>query len=85
MTDDPSTPFESLESAHQYIALLCEALKGARADVEQDIASAAEGGAARRLEALQLVSYKLDRLEGHLESSRRLLNDLRLLKRVLVS
>jgi hypothetical protein len=39
--------------------------------------------AARRLDALQLVTYKLERLHHHLDGSRRLLNDLRMLRRVL--
>ena len=85
MTDKLTTPFDSLESAHEYIGLLCESLKEARRDIEEDIDSAAGGEAARRLEALRLVSYKLDRLEGHLENSRRILNDLRMLRRLLLS
>jgi hypothetical protein len=41
-------------------------------------------GATRRLEALQLVAYKLERLARHVDSSHRLLNDLRTLRRLLL-
>lgn len=83
-TDEKGTPFDSLESAHEYLGLLCESLKEARADIREDVEAATTGGLARRLEALQLVGYKLDRLEGHLQNSRRILNDLRMLRRLLV-
>lgn len=84
MADD-TTPFDSLESAHRYVALLCDAVTEARLDVGVDAEAAVRDDAGRRLEALKLVAYKLDRLERHLESSRRLLNDLRMLRRVLLS
>ena len=37
----------------------------------------------RRREAFQLVAYKLEQLHLHLATSRRLLNDLRALRRML--
>ena len=49
----------------------------------QAVASQAEG-AQRRLEALQLVAYKLDQLARHTDGSRRILNDLRILRRLLL-
>jgi hypothetical protein len=85
MSDEPTTPFDSLESAHEYIGLLCEAVKEARGEIQEDATSAEAAGAVRRLEALRLVSFKLERLEGHLEGSRRILNDLRMLRRLLLS
>lgn len=85
MADERVSPFDRLESAHQYICLLCESLNEARRDVLEDIEAAAGSDATRQLDALRLVSYKLDRLEANLENSRRLLNDLRKLRRLLVS
>jgi len=41
-------------------------------------------GATRRLDALQLAAYKLDRLASHVNTSHRLLNDLRTLRRLLL-
>ncbi|HEY7448912.1 MAG TPA: hypothetical protein VH702_12230 [Vicinamibacterales bacterium] len=82
--DDPNAPFDNLESARQYVALLCEALEEARRGVEWDVTLAQDEGAARRVEALQLVNYKLHRLKYHLDNSRKLLNDLRTLRRLLL-
>ena len=39
----------------------------------------------RRKQGLLLVSYNLAKLEGHMTTSRRILNDLRTLRRVLMS
>jgi hypothetical protein len=82
--DDSNAPFDNLESARQYVGLLCEALEEARSGVEWDVTLAQDERAVRRVEALQLVNYKLDRLKYHLDSSRRLLNDLRTLRRLLL-
>ena len=78
------TPFDNIESSHEYVSLLAEAIEVAMSEVEADIALAGADGAARRLEALQLVAYKLGKLECHVTSSRRILNDLRSLRRLLL-
>ena len=79
------TPFDSLEGSHEYVALLAEAIEEARQDVESEIALAVSDGADRRLEALQLVSYNLAKLNLHMTTSRRILNDLRTLRRLLLA
>ena len=78
------TPFDSLEAAHEYVSLLLDEVRRTRQDVAEDLATAQGDGSARRGEALQLVSWKLERLEQQLGSSRRLMNDLRRLRRLLV-
>jgi hypothetical protein len=78
------TPFDNVEAAHEYVGLLVEAVQQARAEVAQDLAGAAAEPDARPLEALRIVSYKLERLEAQLSASRRLLNDLRRLRRLLL-
>src|SRR5262245_57200146 len=85
MTYEPETPFDSIEGAQEYVGLLSEAMAEARAGIEEDIAVARGEEAPRRLEALQLVTYKLERLQQHLVASRRILNDLRTLRRLLLS
>lgn len=81
----PENPFANVEAAHEYVALLVEAVGQARAEVAQDLAAAeAHPQDARPLDALRLVAYKLDRLEASLATSRRLLNDLRRLRRLLL-
>jgi hypothetical protein len=76
------TPFDSVENAHQYIHLLVEATAEAKAEVAADV-DAATAQPDRRLEALRVVQFKLDKLEQHLKTSSRLLNDLRSLRRLL--
>ncbi len=77
-------PFESLESAHDYLSLLREALEEAHTSILDDTVIAQGDGAARRVDALRLVEHKLNRLRQHLLASLVLLNDLRTLRRLLL-
>ena len=79
-----STPFDSIESAHEYIGLLCEALDDADRTIGQEIAHPCEFTRARHLDALRLADYKLKSLRQHFVASRRLLTDLRTLRRYLL-
>lgn len=79
------TPFDDIEGSHEYVRLLAEAVDEARRDVEADIAAAEQDRADRRKEALLLVSYNLAKLNLHITSSRRILNDLRTLRRLLLA
>ena len=83
MSYQPETPFDTIEGAHEYIQLLWEAIAEAKRELADDII-AAETKPDRRLEALRLVEYKLEKLSSHLQSSSRLLNDLRTLRRLLL-
>ena len=85
MSYSPETPFDSIEGSHEYVAMLAEAIAEARREVEAEVADAAKERAARRKEALLLVSYNLAKLDCHITSSRRILNDLRSLRRLLLS
>ncbi|HEX6505804.1 MAG TPA: hypothetical protein VF011_21385 [Terriglobales bacterium] len=78
------TPFDNIESAQEYLALLSQALEEATANAEADILGEANAHSARRGDALRLVLYKLEKLEQHIKVSRRLLNDLRTLRRLLL-
>jgi hypothetical protein len=79
------TPFDSIESAHEYVSLLAKQVDEVERGVAEDVASVPAGaGAARHLEALRLVDYKLNQLSQHLAASGRLLNDLRMLRRLLL-
>jgi hypothetical protein len=81
---ETSTPFDSIESAHEYIGLLCEALDDAHRTIGQEIADPCEFTGARHLDALRLADYKLKSLRQHFVASRRLLTDLRTLRRYLL-
>ena len=76
-------PFDNLESAYHYLTLLREAVTEAEREIGEDVASL-DNGDARRLKALQLVTYKLQRLDQHLKSSRLIVNDLRTLRKLLL-
>ena len=78
------TPFDSIENSHHYIELLIEAIAEAEMDVSAEIALADADDAQRRLEALQLVKFKLSKLHAQMSSSACLLNDLRSLRRLLL-
>jgi hypothetical protein len=79
------TPFDNIEGSHRYVAMLAEALDEARRDVDAEMAAADREGADRRKEALLLVSYNLAKLNLHITTSRRILNDLRSLRRLLLA
>jgi hypothetical protein len=78
------TPFDNIESAQEYLVLLSQALEEATANAEADILGEETSKTARRRDALRLVLYKLEKLEQHIKTSRRLLNDLRTLRRLLL-
>ena len=79
------TPFESLESAHEFMSLLREAVDDAYSSILDDIAVMRETkGAERRVDALLVVDHKLNQLRQHVLASMILLNDLRMLRRLLL-
>jgi len=79
-----NNPFDSIESAHEYVRLLASEVAVVRQGVRDDIIEASGGRTERRLDALQLVDFKLGQLAHHLAASSRVLNDLTMLRRVLV-
>ena len=80
----PNTPFDSIESAYEYIRLLREAVEEAESTIEREITHPCAFTGRRPLDALRLVDYKLKALRQHFVSSQRLLNDLRTLRRYLL-
>jgi len=84
MSYTSDTPFDNIESSHQYVSLLHDAIEEARREVDEEIAFS-NGDAARRKEALQIVAYNLAKLSFHMQTSGRLLNDLRTLRRLLLA
>ncbi len=84
MSGEPEAPFDSLESAQQFVELLVEAVEEARQEITEQIAAAPAADAQRRKQALQLISYNLGKLATHLATSRQILNDLRSLRQLLL-
>ena len=80
-------PFESIESAYDFFRLLSEAVAEAKQDIEGQIQGQMQressSESSRRLDALRVVYYSVEKLEFHTNCSRRILNDLRSLRRLL--
>ena len=62
----PDTPFDDIESAHEYVRFLAEALDEARSHVDEEIRSATAAGLDRHVQALRLADYKLTQLREHI-------------------
>jgi hypothetical protein len=84
MSHSSETPFDNIESSHEYVSMLEDAIDLALTEAEADLALADADRADRRQEAIQLVLFKMTKLKGHMTSSRRILNDLRTLRRLLL-
>lgn len=78
------TPFDSIESAHEYVRLLACEVEDVTNLIKKEIDEAVAQRAERRIDTLRLVDYKLKQLAEHLSTSRRILNDLQMLRRLLL-
>jgi len=78
------TPFDRIEGSLEYIGLLRETIQTTEVEIQKEVVRAKSERAERRLQALHLVTYKLERLGRHIDTSHRLLNDLRTLRRLLL-
>jgi hypothetical protein len=76
-------PFNTIESAQQFLALLAEAVDEALEEARAERQACRDNNLERRAEAWQLVAYTLTRLSSNVTSSRRLMNDLRTLRNLL--
>lgn len=83
MSRETGGHFETIESAHEFVSLLSETLTEVKKEIDADIEKASESQAPRRVQALQTVSYNLEKLAVRMKESRRILNDLRTLRRLL--
>ena len=77
-----TAPFESLESAQEYLGMLAEVVHESQQTTEANIFGT-DSSSLRYIEVLRLISYNLDKLSIHIRSSRRILNDLRMVRRLL--
>ena len=81
VSDDP---FGTIESAHDFMVLLAAAVSRAKDELRVDVDREAETPeVSRRLDALRIALYNVEKLELHLSRSSRILNDLRTLRRLL--
>jgi len=77
VSPDPKHPFDSIESAHEFVALLQTSMDEAVRDVQRLLEAASTNQDERRAQALSLALYKINQLSVHMQKSRRILNDLR--------
>jgi hypothetical protein len=84
LPDVVQSPFENIENAQDYLVLLSQAIEEARENVAAELTTEGNASLPRRLDAVRLALYKLEKLEQHVKASRRLLNDLRTLRRLLL-
>jgi hypothetical protein len=73
----PAHPFDSIESAHEFVALLHGSTQDALAEVQALLDAANGAQDDRRVQALNLAHYKITQLSAQMQKSRRILNDLR--------
>lgn len=83
MNDELNKPFESIESAHEFVALLEESIQEAADDVRGHLREAEVAQDERQVRALNLALFKLTQLATQMHKSRRALNDLRSIRRLL--
>ena len=78
-------PFDSIESAHEYMNILADTTLEAMSDLRRDRDRALRDGEVRRAQAIDLAMFKLKMLGCHVHKSRRMLNDLRILRRLILN
>lgn len=85
MSDDIDQPFDSIEGAQEYMSLLAATIQENILEMQRDRARAIAEGQERRVQALDLALYKIKQLNTHVHKSGRILNDLRSVRRLLLS
>ena len=83
--NDIDGPFDSIESAHEYMKVLHAIALDAMAELQQDRDAAVAEGADRRAQAIELAIFKVKQLSCYTFKSRRMLNDLRTIRRLILS
>jgi hypothetical protein len=76
-------PFDTIESAQEFMALLHQSLQEALDDVEDKLSDGVAANMPRRARALELAAFKLNQLRSHIISTERLLKDLHTLRDLL--
>jgi hypothetical protein len=84
MASQQETPFENIEGALEYVGYLLEASEEAQRHIVTEITSSSDPQLARKRQALELVNYKLVKLNFHIAKSQLLLKDLRKLRRLIL-
>ena len=84
MADAAEHPFHSIESAYEFMLILENVIVDAQGELQTLLDDANSASDDRRTEALRLALFKISQLEIHTRKSRRILNDLGLIRSLLV-
>ena len=78
-------PFDSIESAHEFMNVLADTILDAMKDLKHEHRLALQDGYDRRAQAIELAQLKLKMLSCDVHRSRRALNDLRMIRRLIMN
>ena len=78
--DDAVQPFDTIESAHEFMVVLESVIAEAQRELQTMLDDVSDE---RRTEAIRLALFKISQLEAHTRKSRRILNDLGLIRSLL--
>jgi len=78
-------PFDSIESAYDFMNVLAETVLEAMKELHADRENAMRDGEARTAQAIELALFKAKMLNCYIHKSRRALNDLRTIRRLILN
>jgi hypothetical protein len=78
-------PFDTIESAHEFMNVLAATTLDVMRDLKHDREMAIQQGETRRAQAIDLAMFKLKMLGCYVYKGRRMLNDLRILRRLILN
>jgi hypothetical protein len=83
--NDLDQPFDSIESAQDFMSVLAETILDGMKELKREHQRALLDGQERRARGIELAMFKLKMLTCYVHKSRRALNDLRMLRRLIAS
>jgi hypothetical protein len=78
-------PFDSIESAYEFMTVLASTTLEVMGDLHRERERALREGEQRRAQAIELAIFKLKHLNCYVFKSRRALNDLHILRRLILN
>jgi len=83
--DETVRCFDSIESAQDFMKVLADTVLDSIKDLNRDQQAALQDGLNRQAQAIDLAIFKLKTLGCHVHKSRIILNDLRTVRRLILS
>ena len=85
VVDEIERPFDSIESAQDFMRVLAEIVLDTTKELNLEQQRAVKEGQDRRAQAIELAIFKLKMLNCYVHKSSRALNDLRMLRRLILN